>query len=48
MIAREHQRDLRADAAAEHDRIAGDSLIRQHPNDVAAHILQRERRARLA
>jgi hypothetical protein len=47
MVAGEHQGDLRADAAAEHDRARGDALVGQHGQNVAAHVVETERRARL-
>jgi hypothetical protein len=47
MLAGEHESELRADAAAEHDGTGGHVLVGQHAENVAGHIAQQERRPRL-
>src|SRR5262245_23686518 len=46
MIAREHQGNLRADAATEHDRAGRDALVGEDAENVTSHVAKRERRAR--
>src|SRR5690348_17081886 len=47
VVASKHQRDLGADAAADHDCISPNAFVLQYAKDIVAHLGKRERRARL-